>query len=71
MPSNDIDGAPVLILSRKEAEHVWFIMSHVMLNDEETKVLDKVKVFLREAAMTPFATELPRPGDVEKPRGVM
>jgi len=71
MPSNDVDGKPVLILSHKEAERVWFIMSHVMLNDEETKVLDKVKVFLREAAMAPFSTELPRPSGAEPPRGVM
>ena len=50
MPSND--SPPVLILSRKEAEYVWFVMSHVLLTDNEKSVLDKISVFLREAATT-------------------
>jgi hypothetical protein len=72
MPSTDVDGSPVLILSRKEADHVFVIMSHVMLSDDEAKVLGKIKTFLREATGVPYPTELPRPGDVsELPRGVM
>jgi hypothetical protein len=39
MPSTDVDGSPVLILSRKEADHIFVIMSHVMLNQSETKTV--------------------------------
>lgn len=72
MASTDINGTPVLILSRKEADHVFVIMSHVTLNDGEAAVLTKIKRFLQEATGVPYPTELPRPGDVsESPRGVM
>jgi hypothetical protein len=71
MASTDIDGSPILILTRKEADHVFVIMSHVMLNDSEAAVLEKVKRFLREATGVPYPTELPRPGDVPHTGGVM
>ena len=71
MPSTDIDGSPVLILTQNEALRIRVVMTQVILDQDEQAVFDKITNFIRDGARMPFSTELPRPGDVVTPRGVI
>lgn len=64
MPSADIDGSPVLILTQNEALRIRVVMTQVILDAAEQVVFDKITNFLRDGARMPYSTELPRPGDV-------